>query len=60
MNQPIKIHEGFQNLLIQRIRKRYYKTLGTIIITAQFQGPHTASIKSLAVSEILRDKMTDR
>ena len=34
MNQPINILKKFQSLLSRQIRKHYYKTLGTSVITS--------------------------
>ncbi len=40
MNQPIKILEKSPKLLSQRMRKLYYKTLGTSVINSPMTIPH--------------------
>ena len=51
MNQPIKVQYMSQRLLGQRIRKRYFKTLGTSVIKSPMSPPSLNNI--LIISGII-------
>ena len=49
MNQPINIQRKSPKLLSQQTRKRYYKNLGTVVISSTMSPPSQLSFLLLLV-----------